>query len=249
MSFFIYNATIHKCLIKIIYFILTKIERLFQLVQILREHRYPISAHFLARELEVSVRTIYRDIETLQAQGADIEGEPGMGYVLKPGFLLPPLMFTEEEIEALVLGSRWVMKKTDAKLKQAAHHALAKIASVLPMPLQHQLELTSLMVADNKVLKGDDDMLALIRMAIRKEFKLLLHYNDLKGQGSERIIWPIGIGYFDQVRLLIAWCELKEDFRHFRVDKIVKIKQLKIRYPKNRASLIKQWRMINNIPS
>ncbi len=155
---------------------MTKTERLFQLLQILREHRYPISAHFLAQELLVSVRTIYRDIETLQGQGADIEGEPGMGYVLKPGFLLPPLMFSEEEIEALVLGSRWVMKKTDAKLKQAAQHALAKIASVLPKPLQNQLELTSLMVADNSVLNGDDDIIALMRLAIRKELKLFLHY-------------------------------------------------------------------------
>lgn len=228
---------------------MTKTERLFQLLQILREHRYPISAHFLANELRVSVRTVYRDIETLQGQGADIDGEPGIGYVLKPGFLLPPLMFSEEELEALVLGSRWVMKKTDTKLKKAAQQALAKIASVLPKQLQNQLELTSLMVADNSVLNGDDDILALMRLAIRKELKLLLHYNDLKGQDSERIIWPLGIGYFDQVRLLIAWCELKQDFRHFRVDKITILENLKIRYPKNRGSLIKAWRRINNIPN
>lgn len=228
---------------------MTKTERLFQLLQILREHRYPISAHFLARELDVSVRTVYRDIETLQGQGADIDGEPGMGYVLKPGFLLPPLMFSDEEIEALVLGSRWVMKKTDAKLKQAAQQALAKIASVLPSQLQQQLELTGLMVADHCFLSGDDDVLSLIRLAIRKEFKLLLHYNDLKGQNSERVIWPLGIGYFEQVRLLIAWCELKQDFRHFRVDKITKLENLEIRYPKNRAGLIKEWRRVNHIPN
>lgn len=231
-----------------IHSIMTKTERLFQLLQILREHRYPLSAHFLAQELQISVRTVYRDIDTLQGQGADIEGEPGMGYVLKPGFILPPLMFNEEEIEALVLGSRWVMKKTDAKLKKAAQHALAKIASVLPASLKHQLELTGLMVADNSFLRGDDEILALIRLAIRKELKLLLHYNDLKGQYSERVIWPLGLGYFDQVRLLISWCELKQDFRHFRVDKIINLERLEIRYPKNRASLIKEWRRINNIP-
>jgi len=118
---------------------LSKTQRLFDLIQILRRNRYPVSGKKLAEELEVSLRTVYRDIVTLQRQGASIEGEPGLGYVLRPGFMLPPLMFSEEEIEALVLGSRWVARRTDKTLRLAATHVLAKISAVLPEDLRHQL--------------------------------------------------------------------------------------------------------------
>lgn len=227
---------------------MTKTERLFNLLQIFRRHRYPLSGKFLADELNVSIRTIYRDIAILQAQGADIEGEPGLGYVLKPGFMLPPLMFNEEEIEALVLGSRWVIKKTDTHLQKAAHNALAKIASVLPPDLRQQLELSSLLIGPGDIISGEDETLALIRKAIRRELKLYIRYHDLKNNDSERTVWPIGLGYFDQVRILIAWCELKKDFRHFRTDRIIEVQNLEVCFAKRRSVLLKDWRQQNNIP-
>src|SRR6188768_1153433 len=106
---------------------MSRTERLFDLIQILRRHRYPVSGITLAQELGISLRTLYRDISSLQAQGAEIKGEPGMGYILQPGFMLPPLMFSEEEIEALVLGSRWVHQRADRALADAAANVLAKI--------------------------------------------------------------------------------------------------------------------------
>lgn len=114
---------------------MSRTQRLFELIQILRCHRYPVSEQQLAQDLNVSLRTVYRDIATLQAQGASIEGEPGLGYVLRPGFILPPLMFSEEEVEALVLGARWVARRTDKNLRHAATNVLAKISAVLPKDL------------------------------------------------------------------------------------------------------------------
>src|SRR5690349_5512918 len=125
---------------------MSRAERLLGLMQVLRRHRRPVSGAALARELGISIRTLYRDIATLQAQGADIEGEPGLGYVLKPGFMLPPLMFSEDEIEALVLGSRWVADRGDERLGSAAQNALVKIAAVLPDDLREDLDASALLV-------------------------------------------------------------------------------------------------------
>ncbi len=168
---------------------MSRSQRLLQLIQILRRYRYPVSGAHLASDLGISVRTLYRDIATLQAQGASIEGEAGVGYILRPGFMLPPLMFSEEEIEALVLGSRWVARRTDKKLAQAATNVLAKIAAVLPKDLQQQLEYSGLLIGPAKTLvERDDEMEALIRYAIRKKFKLQIHYTDFNGDDSQRII-------------------------------------------------------------
>src|SRR6478609_1886403 len=125
---------------------MSRSERLLDLIQCLRRHRRPVSGQTLADELGISIRTLYRDIATLQGQGAPIEGEAGLGYVLKPGFTLPPLMFTDEEIEAIALGSRWVAKQTDSRLSAAAADALAKIAGVLPDDLREELDATTLLV-------------------------------------------------------------------------------------------------------
>lgn len=125
---------------------MSRSERLLDLIQILRRHRRPVSGRTLAGEMNVSIRTLYRDIATLQGQGAPIEGEAGLGYVLKPGFMLPPLMFTDEEIEAIVLGSRWVASQPDKRLSAAAADALAKIAAVLPDDLREDLDANTLLV-------------------------------------------------------------------------------------------------------
>lgn len=228
---------------------LSRTQRLLDLIQMLRRHRYPVSGKCLAEALGVSLRTLYRDIATLQGQGASIEGEPGVGYVLRPGFMLPPLMFSEDEIEALVLGSRWVARRTDKKLGLAATNVLAKIAAVLPEDLRHQLEFSGLLIGPAKTLvERDDEKEAAIRHAIRKEYKLKLHYTDVKGDDSERIIWPLALGFFEEVHVVVAWCELRHDFRHFRTDRIVALTPLEIRYPKRRQTLIKKWREANNIP-
>ena len=227
---------------------MSRTERLFDLIQALRRNRYPVSGTLLAKELGISLRTLYRDIASLQAQGAEIEGSPGIGYVLRPGFILPPLMFKEEELEALVLGSRWVASRADHDLKVAATQALAKIAAVLPTQLQQQLETSGLLVGPGHVITTGKTELILIRQAIRKEYKLKIRYTDLKEEKSERIIWPLGIGYFDEVRLVIAWCELRGGFRHFRTDRIKKLKLIETAYPKRRETLLKEWRKLHQIP-
>ncbi len=228
---------------------MSRTQRLFDLIQILRRYRYPVSGKQLAEGLGISLRTLYRDIATLQAQGASIEGEPGVGYVLRPGFMLPPLMFSEEEIEALVLGSRWVARRTDKKLGLAATNVLAKIASVLPEDLRHQLEFSGLLIGPAKTLiERDDEKEASIRHAIRKEHKLHITYTDVKGDDSDRIIWPLALGFFEEVQVVVAWCELRSDFRHFRTDRIVILTHLEARYLKRRQTLLKKWREVHNIP-
>ena len=228
---------------------MSRTQRLFELIQILRRHRYPVTGKQLASELGVSLRTLYRDIATLQAQGASIEGEPGLGYVLRPGFMLPPLMFSEEEIEALVLGSRWVARRTDKKLRLAATNVLAKISAVLPEDLRHQLEFSGLLIGPVKTaIENDDEKEALIRHAIRREYKLQMTYVDVKGDESQRLIWPLALGFFEEVHVVVAWCELRLDFRHFRTDRIAKLTQRETRYPQRRQTLLKKWREIHNIP-
>ncbi|MBP0573288.1 YafY family transcriptional regulator, partial [Mycobacterium tuberculosis] len=169
---------------------MSRSERLFDLLQALRRRRRPVSGRALADELGVSLRTLYRDIASLQGQGAEISGEPGVGYVLKPGFLLPPLMFSPEEIEALVLGSRWVAGRTDQPLAVAAGNALAKIAAVLPADLRAELETSSLLVAPSPGSPPDGVDLALLRRAIRGERRTEIVYRDASDTTSRRTVWP-----------------------------------------------------------
>src|SRR6185295_8355703 len=180
---------------------MSRAERLLELMQVLRRHRRPVSGAALARELQVSIRTLYRDIASLQAQGAHIDGEPGMGYVLKPGFKLSPLMFSEEEIEALVLGSRWVADRGDAELAEAALNVLAKIGAVLPVDLRNQLEGSTLLTGPAAPASAGDVELPKIRRAIRTQRKVEIRYHDLKGEETTRTIWPFALGFFDRVRV------------------------------------------------
>ena len=207
----------------------------------------PVAGRTLAAELGISIRTLYRDIATLQAQGAHIEGEAGLGYVLRPGFMLPPLMFSEEEIDAIVLGSQWVAKRADDRLGMAARNALAKIAAVLPADKRDTLENSPLLVGPSPPAADSID-LGLIRQTIRAERKLLITYRDGKGAISERMIWPFALGFFDHVRVIAAWCELRRDFRHFRTDRITHFLATDARYPKRRRLLLKEWREIDGQP-
>jgi predicted DNA-binding transcriptional regulator YafY len=226
---------------------MSRSERLFDLIQALRRHRRPVSGAVLATETGVSIRTLYRDIATLQGQGAPIEGEPGMGYVLRPGFMLPPLMFSDEEIEALMLGSRWVAGRADGKLALAARNALAKIAAVLPDDLRNELDASSLLVAPGQNFPAETVDLSVIRKAIRSERKLGIAYEDAQGAVSERLVWPFALGFFDRVRVVVAWCELRQDFRHFRTDRMSGLSPTDTRYPRRRQILLKEWREAEKI--
>ena len=222
-------------------------ERLLTLLQVLRRYRQPVSGKTLAAETGVSLRTLYRDIASLQAQGALIEGEAGLGYVLKPGFMLPPMMFSPEEIEALVLGSRWVAKMADARLAAGAVDALQKIAAVLPAELREEIDTSTLLVAGPRRPEDKSD-LVLIRKAIRAEHMLDLAYTDEKGALTQRRVWPFALGFFDSVRIMIAWCEMREGFRHFRTDRIASAVSTEKRYPRRRQVLLKAWREAEGIP-
>jgi predicted DNA-binding transcriptional regulator YafY len=228
---------------------MSRAQRLLDLIQILRSYRFPVTGQRLAEELDISLRTLYRDIATLQEQGASIAGEPGLGYVLKPGFMLPPLMFSEEEIEALVLGSRWVADRGDSHLAQAARNALQKIAAVLPDDLRLSLDTNTLLVGPDAMPPEFDTALPLLRSAIRNERKILLNYRDAQGKTSQRMIWPFALGFFEHVRVLIAWCELREEIRHFRTDRIASFEVFELRYPRRRQTLLKEWRAQEGISS
>lgn len=227
---------------------MSRTERLFHLMDHLRCHKYPVPGKILAQSLGISLRTLYRDIATLQGQGAMIEGEAGVGYILKAGFTLPPLMFTEEEIEALVLGSRWVIKRTDKRLQGAASRALSKISAVLPSHLRHELETSTLLVAASEETYVPSVDLSIIRQIIRLEQKVEITYMDLKDELSKRVIWPFALAFFDRVRVIVAWCELRQDFRHFRVDRLRDLQSLETKYPRRRQVLLKEWRIKENIP-
>jgi predicted DNA-binding transcriptional regulator YafY len=222
--------------------------RLLDLIQTLRRHRRPVSGAQLADELDVSLRTVYRDIQTLIAQGAPIDGEAGIGYVLRPGFTLPPLMFSHDEIAALMLGSGMVTRAADPALAKAAQDALAKIAAVLPAARGREIDTSGLLAGPIRPAVVDQVNLAPLRSAIRAEQKIWIAYSDKDGVASERRIWPIAITFCARIRLLAAWCERRESFRHFRTDRIAGIVAVGERYPRRRQVLIREWRETEGLP-
>jgi predicted DNA-binding transcriptional regulator YafY len=221
---------------------MSRTHRLFDLLQMLRGRRRPVSGAELAREAGVSLRTLYRDILALQALGAGIDGEAGVGYVLKPGFLLPPLMLSLQEIEALTLGLQWVARRTDAELAVAARNAMAKVSAVLPADLRAKMDDDVLLIAPVKALPQAVP-LALLRRAVGEERKLAISYADERNSRTRRLVWPVTVGFFDTTRILVAWCELRQDFRHFRTDRIEAADMLAERLPRPRRTLMKEWRL------
>ena len=217
--------------------------RLLQVLEHLRTHRQPVPGATLAQHQGVSLRTLYRDIATLREQGARIEGEPGVGYVLRPGFTLPPLMFSADELEALVLGARWVAgHAADHELARAARDAVQRIGAVLPPELRLAVETSGLFVPARAHAPSPAPWLPVLRRAIRDEHALLLHYRDEGGAVTQRRIWPFAMAFFDHARLIAAWCELRQDFRHFRADRVVDLADSGTRYPERRHALIRRWR-------
>ncbi len=200
-------------------------ERLFQIVQWVRGRRLT-TAEWLAQRLEVSPRTVYRDVADLQAQGVPIDGEAGVGYRMRAGFELPPLMFSTDEAKALVASVRLAQPRLDTSLAQAADSAMAKILSVLPVAARAAAE----SMAVYALVGGPDEAtrarLTTLREAIESRRVLSIDYRDLKGQSSQRRLRPLGVFYWDAVWTLAAWCEWRQDFRSFRVDRIERVHAL-----------------------
>jgi predicted DNA-binding transcriptional regulator YafY len=212
-------------------------DRLFQIVQELRRRKL-VTARHLAGVLEVSERTIYRDIRDLAASGVPIEGEAGVGYVMQRGYDLPPLMFTEEEIEALVLGARIIESWADPALAKAAGDVVAKVEAVLPESLRDQVSRTPLSApADHKAAPLSVDAAA-IRAALRSRRKLHFHYCNAEARTSERTIRPLALAFYGPVWLLIAWCELRDDFRAFRLDRMERMTVLEERFAEERGKTL-----------
>ncbi|MCX7565835.1 YafY family protein [Sulfitobacter sp. F26169L] len=216
------------------------------LVEEFRCHRRPVSGQDLAKALSISIRTLYRDIESLRALGAGIDGEPGVGFMMRSGFLLPPIMFTVEEVDALVLGSLWVADKADKPMAEAARKAMARLTAVMPTELTDRVEAKYLSVTPSSHSQRETIDMSAIRRAIHAERKVLIGYNDAAGNSSERVIWPFFLSYLDGARLISAWCELREEIRHFRTDRMSNLTELPARYPKRRHDLIKDWRELES---
>lgn len=217
-------------------------DRLFQIIQVLRRMRGPVTADAIAAELETSKRTIYRDIADLIGQQVPIRGEAGVGYVLEGGYDLPPLMLTPDEVEAAVLGAQWVAGRGDPALAKAAQDLIAKITVVAPEHLRPLILEPASRAAPNWSTRPDGIDMEQARRCIHAGRKIRLTYRDEQERPSERVIWPVAVGYHETVRLLIAWCELRADFRSFRTDRVIAAAFLDERYPERPALLRARWR-------
>lgn len=216
-------------------------DRLFQIIQILRRSKGPMTAAAIAAELETSKRSVYRDIAALIGQRVPIRGEAGFGYVLESGFDLPPLMLTSDEIEAAALGAQWVAGHGDAALARAAQNLIAKITAVIPDQFRPLILDSGARTPPGWKIPPDGLDVAQARASIRQGRKIALAYRDENGRESRRKVWPVVIGYLDAARMLIAWCELRRDFRTFRIDRIKHADFLDERYPERPASLRAKW--------
>ena len=217
-------------------------ERLFRIIQILRRRRRPVTGQVLAEELEVSLRTLYRDMAELVAQRVPVRGEAGTGYVLDSGYDLPPLMLTADELEAAVLGAKWVAARGDPALSRGAEDLIAKLSTVVPeelQPVSVNAGLQPVTYLDQRITDSVD--IAPVRNAIRTQTKLDIHYADESGRTTHRTIWPFLIAYWENVRLICAWCELRKDFRHFRTDRFIRIDEPGTRFPERVSVLRKRW--------
>ncbi|MGE0717806.1 MAG: helix-turn-helix transcriptional regulator [Alphaproteobacteria bacterium] len=217
-------------------------DRLFEIIQILRAAGRPLTAAEIAERLEVTARTVYRDIADLQAHRIPIEGAAGIGYVMRPGFELPPLMLTIEEMEAIVTGISLLTRVRDPVLKLAASSVLEKVKAVVPPDLRPHIDYPALFVSDGSAAEPEGVEPADLRRAIRTGRKLRVRYVDAGGQASERTLWPIAVLYYVDATLIAAWCELRRDFRHFRIERITACEILAERYPESRRRLLAAWR-------
>ncbi|HTR83563.1 MAG TPA: YafY family protein [Reyranella sp.] len=216
-------------------------DRLFDIIQRLRTATKPVTAAALAADLEVTPRTVYRDVATLQARRVPIEGEAGVGYVLRKGFDLPPLNFTIDEAEAIAVGARLVRRLKDPALQAAADSVLNKVTVVVPERLRPHIADTPVYVSPGMAAEVQGADLAEIRAAIRDSAKLYIGYADVDGRRTNRIIWPIAMAYYVDVTLVGAWCELRADYRNFRVERIQSSRVLDEHFDQQGGRLFREW--------
>lgn len=213
------------------------------LLQALRKKRTPVTALTLANEFEVSERTIYRDIQTLIAQGAMISGEGGVGYILRDDFFLPPLAFDREEASAIMLGLRFVLCRGDPLQIAAAESARGKLTAAAPERFTATDEISSpLLVGPLNSVRIQ--ALTAVRDCLKTECKLAIEYIDADGSRSRRTTWPVAIGWFDHCEMLAAWCESRSAFRHFRVDRLIAVQKIDERPPISRSRLIARYKEV-----
>ncbi|QCI67382.1 helix-turn-helix transcriptional regulator [Phreatobacter stygius] len=223
-------------------------ERLLLLMQALRRRRRPATGQVLADEMGISLRSLYRDIETLKSLGAAIDGAAGLGFQLRADYFMPPLMFSEAEVEALVLGLRSLIHGPDADMAETARDASAKIAAMLPEDRRGDMEAVGLFAVPGRAPEAADHTLADLRKALRDELQVELSYRDGEGQLTERTIHPVALGYRDDGQMLVAWCMLRGDYRRFRIERMEQVRLTDRRLPRPRRTLLHEWRMANQLP-
>lgn len=216
-------------------------DRLFQIIQILRRSTQPVTAARLAEELEVSRRTVYRDIADLIGQRVPIVGEAGFGFLLDADYDMPPLMLTPDEIEVVVLGTQWVAGRGDPTLARAAQDLISKVMMVVPENLRPFIIEPSVGTPPPRPQAPEPIDLVALRQAIRDGRKLHLLYRSPEGRETERKVWPVVLGYGEASRVIVAWCELRNDFRYFRTDRLVSGKVLDEFYGLPKSELYKRW--------
>jgi predicted DNA-binding transcriptional regulator YafY len=218
-----------------------KASRLFEIIQILRVARRPVTAAAIAERLEVTVRSIYRDIAALQAMRVPIDGERGIGYILRPGFDLPPLMFTIEETEAVVLGLALIERTGDKELTEAAKKVANKIAAAVPQPLRQLVSARSLHAWGPIAPQPQNIDFTMIRRAIRDEEKLEIDYRDERGRVTRRIIRPLAVIYYLDAAVIVGWCELREAIRNFRLDRTQSCRESGLHFRNEGEALRNLW--------
>ena len=216
-------------------------DRLFQIIQILRRSTRPVTAAALAEELEVSKRTVYRDVADLIGQRVPIEGEAGLGYLIAPDYDMPPLMLTPDELEAVTLGAQWVAGRSDKALSNAARDVVAKIAAVVPERLRPFIVEPSVGAKSTIGELEERVDTSMLRSANRNGVKLRLRYRSEAGEETERTVWPVILGYAETTRMLVAWCELRQGFRHFRTDRIIEAEPLDETIDLRHGELRRRW--------
>ncbi|MCF6301706.1 MAG: YafY family transcriptional regulator [Devosiaceae bacterium] len=221
-------------------------DRLLQIIQILRRENQPCTCANMADELEISHRTLYRDMVSLQSTGVPVRGEAGIGYVLEEGYHLPPLMFNANELEAIMLGARMVDGRVDEELTRGARDVIAKITAVIPPSLKSTLLETPLFAPKWVETGCEKFSMSALRGAIRGQYEIEISYLSLDDKQSVRIVWPISIGLFPDANMLTAWCTMRRDFRHFRIDRISKLLVLETKTGRSRSDLFHEWKKTPN---
>ncbi len=220
---------------------MSKSDRLFELIQLLRRAKRPVTAERLADELEVTVRSVYRYIATLQGMRIPIVGEAGVGYVMRPGFDLPPLMFTAAETEAIHVGLALLARTGDAALIKAARKVSSKIADVLPEQVRKDFERLPHRVSSYGVEQSNIVSLEMVRECIRTSRKMRIAYRGAEGEATSRVILPVALFYYVKVVTIAAWCEMRKDVRNFRVDRIVSGRMLDAYFTDRADGLREVW--------